>query len=94
MNARVTYPIKYELCDLHNDNIIEMEDDVTKAIVSIIAMDASGIGIPTVIESWNEHPIPGNIVTKHFNVLLSFRFSNMSMSYRYFMSTKTMACVI
>lgn len=59
MNARVNYPIKKILNAMVNEEIIDMTDEVTKFCVSWITLRVCDIGRRQVIDSWNNHPIPG-----------------------------------
>ena len=60
-NSRVSYPIKEALTQLCNEDLIDMDDELTKAAVSNVTIKICSVGIPAVIDSWNQHPIPGII---------------------------------
>lgn len=42
-----------------NDELINMDDDITKFCVSWFVSRVADTGIKQVIDSWNNHPIPG-----------------------------------
>lgn len=59
VNARVNYPIKYALQELVNDDLLDMEDEITKFCISDIAIGLCNIGMINVVNAWNSHTIPG-----------------------------------
>lgn len=42
-----------------NDELINLDDDATKFCVSWFVSRVADTGIKQVIDSWNNHPIPG-----------------------------------
>ncbi len=59
VNQRVNYPLKAGLVDLGNRDIINMDDDITKMVVSSLTMQLCSIGLKRVVPAWNCHRIPG-----------------------------------
>jgi hypothetical protein len=59
VNARVNYPIKCELQQMVDDDVINLEDDVTKFCVSFVSMQCVKQGLQNVTSYWNQHSIPG-----------------------------------
>ena len=41
-----------------NDELINMDDDITKFCISWFVSRVADTGIKQVIDSWNNHPIP------------------------------------
>lgn len=69
MNCQTNYPIEHALVEMENNDIIDMEDDVTKFCVSWVTRQVVEVGLGYAVNSWNSHPIPGN----SFLNLLRFR---------------------
>lgn len=44
-----------------NDDLIDMDDDLVKFSVSTFTTQVAAVRIKQVFDSWNQHPIPGNI---------------------------------
>ena len=44
---------------MRNDDLIDMDDDLTKFSVSDFGTQVAAGGIKQVFDSWNQHPIPG-----------------------------------
>ena len=62
VNNRVNYPIKTALVQFDNNNVFNMEDIVDSFCVSWVSCKIARFGIQTCISSWNQHPIPGNLL--------------------------------
>ena len=60
MNLRVNYPLKRALNEMVNNEILDMEDEITKFAVSWVALRVCKEGCRQVVDSWNAHHIPGN----------------------------------
>ncbi|XP_020911488.1 uncharacterized protein LOC110249211, partial [Exaiptasia diaphana] len=59
INSRVNYPVKKALNSMVNEEIIDMDDDVTKFCVSWVSSYVCFTGTCQVIDAWNNHPILG-----------------------------------
>ena len=59
VNSRVNYPLKTALVWMQQNNIIDLDDPVTKFCVSLMTGILSQIGIQLHVRSWNNHRIPG-----------------------------------
>lgn len=58
-NTRVNYPIKHALNSMVNAELLNMDDEITKFCVSWLVTRVADPGIKQVIQSWNNHSIPG-----------------------------------
>ena len=65
VNKRVNYPIKVALVIIDNNGQIDMENESHKFSVSFIVMAIAKYGLNVVVNSWNEHSIPGRLML-HF----------------------------
>ena len=61
VNARVNYPIKNALREMEENNLIDMELDYVKYCVSSVALRFAYVGMHKVVQSWNNHTIPGDL---------------------------------
>ncbi|CAC5373737.1 unnamed protein product [Mytilus coruscus] len=59
INNRLNFPIKRAIVQIVNNNRIDLDDDIVKYCVSSLLLNLCRIGLKTVVESWNAHPIPG-----------------------------------
>ena len=59
VNARVNYPIKNALLRMET-NLLDMELEDAKHCVSALTLIVARVGMQKVVQSWNNHTIPGN----------------------------------
>ena len=60
VNARVNYPFKNALLRMEENNLLDMEFDYVKHCVSAVTLIVARVGMQKVVQSWNNHTIPGN----------------------------------
>ena len=59
VNARVNYPIKNALRKMEENGLIDMELEDVKHCVSAVSLRVAYVGMKKVVDSWNNHTIPG-----------------------------------
>ncbi|KXJ27882.1 hypothetical protein AC249_AIPGENE2896 [Exaiptasia diaphana] len=59
MNLRVNYPVKRVLNSMVDDELLDINDDITKFAISWVAMRVCLVGCVQVIDAWNSHSVPG-----------------------------------
>ena len=63
VNLRVNYPIKRALNSLVDNELLDLEDEVTKFAISWVTQRVCHVGCKQLIDSWNSHFVPGSIFT-------------------------------
>ena len=66
VNQRVNFPIKAALVNMVDQEILDMDDELTKYCTSSFTCQISSIGMQRAVDAWNAHRIPGtgNVITK------------------------------
>ena len=59
INNRFNYPVKAAMVTLTDEDALDMEDPITRYCSSSLLLKLSDIGIPRVVDTWNEHTIAG-----------------------------------
>ena len=57
-NNRVNYPVKDALVRIVEQQMIQLDDPVTKFAVSWVTMRVCQVGIAAAVGAWNQHRIP------------------------------------
>ena len=61
----MNYPIKNALRRMEENNLIDMEFDDVKFCVSTVTLQFAHVGMQKVVQSWNNHSIPGSYLIMH-----------------------------
>ncbi|XP_049435131.1 uncharacterized protein LOC125890498 [Epinephelus fuscoguttatus] len=59
INNRVNYPVKEALIQLQDQEVLNMDDNVTRYCTSNLTAELCKIGITRAVHAWNAHRIPG-----------------------------------
>ena len=62
INSRVNYPLKKCLIYMEENNLIKMDNDHHKFLTSFFTINVAKVGAQYVVDSWNQHRIPGIMV--------------------------------
>ena len=58
----MSYPIKRHVNWMEVKDLLDLRDKVTKFCVSFVLMGVCQVGLNRFIESWNAHPLSGEIL--------------------------------
>lgn len=61
VNNRINYPIKSALVEMPQKSEIDMGNPMHQYCVSLLSINVANVGVSLFIDSWNNHPIPGEM---------------------------------
>ena len=70
---RVTDPVKFAVNDLESRGRLQLTDPVSQFCTSYVLVNVCDVGLQSLIDTWNSHPISGTVqYKKHSHMYCQF----------------------